>query len=62
MLRTVSATDISIKLATLRGTLKVEEAQGRFGAYIAISDEFGLICVADSREDARAIYGVEVTS
>jgi hypothetical protein len=48
-----SATDLAIKLAAQRGTLSVEERQGRYGAFWAISDEHGLIEVQLTAADAE---------
>ena len=51
---TLSATCVAIALADERGTLRLEERSGRFGAYVAISDETGLIEVTDNMDEATA--------
>ena len=49
----LSATNVAIRIAKERGTLKVEKATGRFGDYWAISDDHGLIEVAMSEAEAE---------
>lgn len=51
---TLSATCLAIALADQAGTLLLTEEQGRFGSYIAICDDRGLIEVAMSRAEADA--------
>lgn len=51
---TLSATCVAIALADERGTLRLEERSGRFGPYVALSDETGLIEVADTMDEANA--------
>ena len=46
MLRTLSATDVAIAVAYKAGTLRLTAETGRFGEYVAISDEHGLIEIA----------------
>ena len=51
-MKTLSATCVAIRLAAAEGTLKIVERTGRFGQYFAIEDQFGLIEVALTREEA----------
>lgn len=48
-----SASDLAIATAIKSETLRVEDCDGRFGPYVAISDDRGLIEVADDRREAR---------
>lgn len=54
---TLSATDVAIRLASREGTLRMEEKEGRFGPYVAICDQFGLIEVVDTMAEAMARKG-----
>jgi hypothetical protein len=49
---TLSATCLAIALADQAGTLSLTEEQGRFGSFIAISDDRGLIEVALTQQEA----------
>lgn len=51
--RLLSSTDLAIAVATRKGTLRIEDKQGRFGPFVAISDDHGLIEVADDRPAAE---------
>ncbi len=51
-MKTLSATCVAIRLAAAQGTLKIVECTGRFGQYFSIEDQFGLIEVALTREEA----------
>jgi hypothetical protein len=48
----LSATDVSILAAHRRGSLEVERSEGRYGAYWTICDEFGVLEVALTQEQA----------
>ncbi len=48
----LSATCLAIRVAREKGTLRVTEETGRFGAYWAIQDEHGLIEVALTKAEA----------
>lgn len=48
----VSASCLAIALAAKSGTLKVTPCQGRFGEYFAIEDDYGLIEVALTADEA----------
>ena len=50
----LSATDVAIAMAIKTGTLVVSEHTGRFGQYWAISDDRGLIEIANSAAEAEA--------
>ena len=50
----LSATDVAIAIAAKRGTLSLTEREGRFGPYVAICDDHGLIEVADDMAAAQA--------
>ena len=52
-MRFLSATCLSIALASKRGTLRLEVCTGRFGEYVAISDDHGIIEVADDMSSAE---------
>lgn len=56
---TLSATCLAIALADKAGTLRLSEREGRFGSFVAIEDEVGLIEVsldwAEANERVRAI-------
>lgn len=55
MLRTLSATDLAIALASKAGTLRLVERPSRLGGtYIAIEDARGVIEVADDLASAEA--------
>lgn len=49
-----SATDVAIAVAMKAGTLTVKECDGRFGAYLAIEDDRGVIEVHLTEDDAEA--------
>lgn len=49
-----SSTDLAIALAIKAGTLIVEEREGRFGPFIYIGDDRGIIETQDTRKDADA--------
>lgn len=49
-----SATCAAIALADQAGTLRLVETQGRFGPFVAICDEVGLIEVANDMAEAQA--------
>lgn len=49
----ISATDYAIRVAKADGDLELIERQGRFGPYVAICDQAGVIEVADNMEAAR---------
>jgi len=51
---TLSATCLAIAIADKAGTLRLEPCVGRFGSYVAISDDVGLIEVADDMAEAIA--------
>lgn len=54
MTKFASATDYAIALAARRNTLSFVERPSRFGGtFIAISDEFGVIEVADDLSSAQ---------
>lgn len=53
-LRLLSATDVAIALAAQNGTLRIEAQTGRFGVFASISDDFGLIEVAASLDEAES--------
>jgi len=54
MARFLSSTDVAIAMAIKAGSLELAEAVSRFGGtYVAISDKFGLIEVADSMAAAQ---------
>ena len=50
-MRMLSATDVAIAIADDAGTLIVEDCDGRFGPYVAIRDEHGLIEVHNTRPE-----------
>jgi hypothetical protein len=50
----VNATDVAIVMAYKNGTLDYVSKKGRFGDYIAISDDFGIIEVAFSMAEAKS--------
>lgn len=50
----LSATCVAIALADKRGTLSLQEREGRFGSFVAIADERGTIEVADDMAAAQA--------
>ena len=50
---TLSATDLAIAVANKNGTLSITEQTGRFGQFWAISDDFGLIEVALTANEAK---------
>ena len=50
----LSSACLAIALAAKAGTLRIEEREGRFGAFAAIADDRGTIEVADSIADAQA--------
>jgi hypothetical protein len=52
-LRLLSATDVAIAFAAQNATLRIEAQTGRFGAFASISDDFGLIEVADTLDAAE---------
>lgn len=45
-MQTLSATDLAIAVAIKADTLVVQRCQGRFGEYLAICDDTGVIEVA----------------
>ena len=49
----VSASCLAIALASKSGSLRIEERDGRFGPFWTISDDRGLIEVADTADEAR---------
>ena len=54
-MQTLSATCLAIALADEAGTLRFEERASRFGdTFVAISDDRGLIEVADDMAEAMA--------
>lgn len=53
-MKLLSSTDVAIAVAIKSGDLRVIECQGRFGAYWAIEDAFGVIEVALSADEAEA--------
>jgi hypothetical protein len=53
-LRLLSAADVAIAFAVQNGTLRIEAQTGRFGAFASISDNFGLIEVADPLDAAES--------
>lgn len=50
----ISATDYAIRVAKADGDLQLVERQGRFGPYVAICDQAGVIEVADDMASAQA--------
>jgi hypothetical protein len=54
-MRLLSATDVAIAIAAKSGTLRLVEHVSRFGdTFVAIEDDFGVIEVADTRQEADA--------
>lgn len=53
-MQTLSSTCLAIALADKAGSLRLTEEQGRFGSFVAISDNAGLIEVALSWDEANA--------
>lgn len=51
---TLSATCVAIAMALKAGDLRIVEREGRFGPFIAIEDEFGLIEIAADMAEANA--------
>jgi hypothetical protein len=51
-MRLLFSTDVAIALAIRAGALRVEAKVGRFGDYVAISDDVGLIEVHLSQAEA----------
>lgn len=49
----LSATCVAIRLANKAGTLELTETTGRFGPYVVISDDHGVIEVADDMASAQ---------
>ena len=54
---TLSATDVAIARAIKAGTLTIAEHEGRFGPYWAISDDRGIIEVANTQQEADERIG-----
>ena len=52
MAKFLSATDLAIAVAIRSNTLRVQTRSGRFGDYVAISDDAGLIEVHNSQAEA----------
>ena len=52
MAKFLSATDLAIAFAIRSNTLRVETRSGRFGDYVAVSDDTGLIEVHNSQAEA----------
>ena len=53
---TLSSNDYSIRLASARNTLKINEIPSRFGGtFFAICDEFGVIEVTATKDEADAL-------
>lgn len=50
----LSSTDVAIAMAIRNNSLRVVECEGRFGAFWSIDDDFGVIEVALSAEEADA--------
>lgn len=50
---TLSATDLAIATAIKSATLETTRETGRYGEYIAINDEVGIIEVALDMQEAR---------
>lgn len=48
-----SSTCLAIANANFKGTLWLEEKEGRFGSYFIIGDEHGMIEVAHTLQDAE---------
>ncbi len=53
-MRTLSATCLAIALAHKAGTLRLVEREGRFGTFVCVEDDFGLIEVQDDMAQANA--------
>lgn len=53
-MQTLSATDLAIAVAIKANTLRIERREGRFGEFFAISDDHGLIEVADDSDEVEA--------
>ena len=54
-MRTLSANDVAIAIALREGTLRIEQREGRFGPYWSIQDDYGVIEVTSSAEEANQI-------
>jgi hypothetical protein len=53
-MRILSSTDLALALALKGGTLRAEARFGRFGSYVALSDNAGLIEVHNTQAEADA--------
>lgn len=51
---TLSATCVAIASADKAGTLRFDEREGRFGSFVAVCDDHGIIEVADDMASAIA--------
>jgi hypothetical protein len=51
-MKTLSATDLAIAKAERAGYLRITTRTGRFGPFVAIEDDFGVIEVANDKLSA----------
>lgn len=53
-MKLLSATDFAIATALRAGTLRTVKREGRFGPFVSIEDERGIIEAADDAEEATS--------
>lgn len=53
-MKLLSATDLAIATALRGGTLRTVEREGRFGPFVSIEDERGIIEAADDVSEATS--------